>query len=129
MVVPRFVPLEYEEYVEKYASQYQVEPSLVYAVIFCESGYDPQAVSHAGSKGLMQISDDTAVWAAQQIEGMDAENLNVMDPDKISRSAVGICIGSMINSMEIPRLVWRHIMLDTIKLPSGWQMRKKVQMV
>ena len=62
VVVPRFVPLEYEEYVDKYASQYQVEPSLVYAVIFCESGYDPQAVSHAGSKGLMQISDDTAVW-------------------------------------------------------------------
>lgn len=60
VVVPRFVPLEYEEYVDKYASQYQVEPSLVYAVIFCESGYDPQAVSHAGSKGLMQISDDTA---------------------------------------------------------------------
>ena len=82
VVVPRFVPLEYEEYVEKYASQYQVEPSLVYAVIFCESGYDPQAVSHSGSKGLMQISDDTAVWAAQQIEGMDAENLNVMDPDE-----------------------------------------------
>lgn len=82
VVVPRFVPLEYEEYVEKYASQYQVEPSLVYAVIFCESGYDPQAVSHAGSKGLMQISDDTAVWAAQQIDGMDAENLNVMEPDE-----------------------------------------------
>ena len=80
VVLPKVVPLEYEEFVETYAEQYHLELALVYAVIFCESGFRPNAVSPAGAKGLIQIGDDTAIWAAQQIEGMQEEQLEIMDP-------------------------------------------------
>ena len=80
VVCPKLVPLAYEEEVEEYATQYGVEPSLVYAVIFCESGYDAQAVSHAGAKGLMQIGDDTAVWAAEQIPDLEGKNIDIFNP-------------------------------------------------
>jgi len=55
-------PKEYEEYVEKYASQYGVPESVVYAVIKTESGYDSGAVSEAGAVGLMQMMPDTFNW-------------------------------------------------------------------
>lgn len=80
VVCPKLVPLAYEEEVEEYATQYSVAPSLVYAVIFCESGYDAQAVSPAGAKGLMQIGDDTAVWAAEQIPDLQGKNIDIFDP-------------------------------------------------
>ncbi len=56
------IPLKYEESVKKYAGQYGVPPSVVYAVIKSESGFRPDAVSSAGAKGLMQIMPDTFSW-------------------------------------------------------------------
>lgn len=55
------------------AQQYQLEPSLLRAVIHAESGFDPKARSKAGAQGLMQLMPDTAkelgvsdVWLPQQ---------------------------------------------------------------
>lgn len=79
IIMPKVVPLAYEEEVEKYAAQYGVAPSLVYAVIFCESRFSPQAVSGAGAKGLMQIQEDTAYWVAEQIPEMDVESIDIFD--------------------------------------------------
>lgn len=42
------------------ARKYGVNPKLVRSVIGAESGYDPQAVSHAGAEGLMQLMPQTA---------------------------------------------------------------------
>lgn len=79
--VPRLLPLRYTQSVEYYAQEYRLEPSLVYAVIFCESGFEPEAVSHAGAKGLMQITEDTGLWVAGQIEEIDSETMDLFDPD------------------------------------------------
>lgn len=79
VIMPKVVPLSYQEEVEQYAKQYGVAPSLVYAVIFCESRFSPEAVSHAGAKGLMQIQDDTAYWVAEQIPEMDVESMDIFD--------------------------------------------------
>ena len=42
------------------AEQYQVETELVKAMIQVESGYNANAVSRSGAKGLMQLMPDTA---------------------------------------------------------------------
>lgn len=46
--------------VDKKAKKYKVLPELLHAVIEAESAYDPNAVSHAGAVGLMQLMPATA---------------------------------------------------------------------
>ena len=45
---------------EKAAEQFSVDPALLKAVARAESCFDPQAVSSAGAKGLMQLMPSTA---------------------------------------------------------------------
>jgi soluble lytic murein transglycosylase-like protein len=52
--------LDLNSLVRQTASQLEVEPELIHAVIRQESGYDPYAVSHKGAKGLMQLMPATA---------------------------------------------------------------------
>lgn len=46
---------KYRDVVGKYAAQYKVSPSLVYAVIRTESNFNPFAVSSAPAYGMMQL--------------------------------------------------------------------------
>jgi len=46
--------------VEEAARTYQVDASLLHAVISAESGYNPAAVSNKGAVGLMQLMPETA---------------------------------------------------------------------
>lgn len=51
-------PKKYGEYVEKYASQYNLPEYIIYAVINVESDFDATLCSEDGSLGLMQMSAD-----------------------------------------------------------------------
>ena len=53
-------PAEYETIIKACSVKYGVSPSLVKAVIHAESGYNPNAVSHKGASGLMQLMPGTA---------------------------------------------------------------------
>ncbi len=55
-------PTRYAEIVETTAKEYGISPSFVYAVIECESGFDKNAVSSVGARGLMQIMPETFLW-------------------------------------------------------------------
>ena len=61
-------PLHYSELVEQYASKYGVKPELVYAVIKAESNFEPDAASHKGAVGLMQITPETGEWCAGKMQ-------------------------------------------------------------
>ena len=65
-------PLLYAEYISQYASLYDLDPSLVCAVILNESSFDPMAESRLGARGLMQLMPDTAEWVAHKL-GEDDE--------------------------------------------------------
>lgn len=58
-----FYPQEYSELVEKYSAENGLDEAFVYAVIYCESGFNPDAESSAGARGLMQITSDAFDWA------------------------------------------------------------------
>ena len=81
VVLPRVLPMKYRELVEKYAEMYDVEESLIFAVIFCESRFDPDAHSRAGAKGLMQVTTETGWWAASRIDYLDVESIDLKDPE------------------------------------------------
>lgn len=50
----------FDPLIEAAAQRYQVDAGVVRAVVRAESNGDPNAVSHAGAKGLMQLMDETA---------------------------------------------------------------------
>lgn len=50
----------YHSLIVQAAHQYQLEPAFIHAVITAESSYQPNAVSAAGAKGLMQLMPVTA---------------------------------------------------------------------
>lgn len=70
-------PIKYREYVEKYADEYNIDKYLLYAFIKTESGFDPQAKSHANAIGLTQITEETFAWIKLMI--CPGEDLNFED--------------------------------------------------
>ena len=50
----------YHMFIIKTASHYQIDPALIKAIIMAESGYNTNAVSKRGAKGLMQLMPETA---------------------------------------------------------------------
>ncbi|MGN0526551.1 MAG: lytic transglycosylase domain-containing protein [Acutalibacteraceae bacterium] len=55
-------PKQYSEYVTETCKTLNLEEPLLYALINTESGFDKDAVSAVGAKGLTQITDDTFLW-------------------------------------------------------------------
>ena len=60
-------PLEHYELIEKYSKQYGLDPAMVCALIQAESGFNVDATSPKGAKGLMQLTEETAAWNAAQM--------------------------------------------------------------
>lgn len=56
----RLYPVQFSLLIEAAAHKYAVDPALVRAVIHAESGFNPQARSHKGAIGLMQLMPATA---------------------------------------------------------------------
>ncbi len=65
--------------IRQYADEYGVEPALVEAIVKAESSYNPNAVSHKGARGLMQLMPATADSLGVQ---------NIHDPKENLRGGV-----------------------------------------
>ena len=55
-------PTDYEEYVLKYADEFDIDPCYIFAVIRAESSFVEDAESEVGARGLMQIMPDAFDW-------------------------------------------------------------------
>jgi len=51
----------YDELIFEFSKKYQVDFALVKAIIRAESGFNPDAISRKGAKGLMQLMPETAL--------------------------------------------------------------------
>lgn len=60
-------PTHYSDVVLRESRKNGLPPSLVYAVIYSESSFDPSAESNIGAKGLMQITDITLDWITYRL--------------------------------------------------------------
>lgn len=87
MLLQYFYPIKYEEYVEKYSIEYDLDKYLVYAVIQTESKFDPNVESEVGAIGLMQLMEDTAK------ECNEKADFGYTIPDELKNPEVNIRIG------------------------------------
>ena len=60
-------PCRYASVVEGYAAAYEMDPLLIYTFVRTESGFDPEAVSSVGARGLMQMTEETFEWIKTKI--------------------------------------------------------------
>ena len=77
-IYKKLYPLAYSEYVEQYAEEYQMDKHFIYAVIYSESRFRPDAVSKVGASGLMQLMPDSFDWIKSRLK--DQRELSY-DPD------------------------------------------------
>lgn len=73
-------PVLYTDEITRAADENGIPAPYVAAVIMAESSYNPQALSHVGAMGLMQIMPDTGAWIAGKLsERYDPARM--YDPD------------------------------------------------
>ena len=73
-------PRKYNDLIDKYANEYNLDKYLIASVINIESGYDSNSVSKAGAMGLMQILPSTAFDIAGRI-GIEIEKNDLFDEE------------------------------------------------
>lgn len=104
--------LEYTEYVKKYANEYNVDEYLIYALIKAESNFEPNAESHRGAKGLMQLMYSTAEDISKRI-GIELNEDNILEPD------ININLGTKYISMLIQKYNNINLALAAYNAGSG----------
>ena len=73
------LPLRHEDIIRQQAEDKNLDPSLIAAVIYAESRFR-DATSHAGARGLMQITPDTADEIAQRSGGTEFRQEDLAKP-------------------------------------------------
>ncbi len=72
-----YFPFRHRALIQDIASEFEVDPALVAAVIRRESGFRADATSPQGARGLMQVMPQTGKWVATRLEwdGFDPQDL------------------------------------------------------
>jgi soluble lytic murein transglycosylase len=74
-------PLEYEHILRGHAANHDLDPALLAAIVYAESGFDPNAHSEAGAIGLMQLLPETARGIALRTGGAEFVVADLRDPE------------------------------------------------
>lgn len=84
-LVPPVNP-QVEAMLDEFARSEGLDPGLLKALAYLESGWDQNAVSHKGAVGVMQILPSTGVWLEDEIFGYDL-NIEASPYDNIRAGA------------------------------------------
>ncbi len=74
-------PVKYKEIVIERSRENGLDPSLVFAVIKVESKFRPNALSYKNARGLMQISETTALWGSEELGMVDFQQEDLYNPE------------------------------------------------
>lgn len=81
IVLRKIYPITYQEYVEKYSIQNDVDKYMIYAIIKAESNFKPEVKSQSKAIGLMQLLEETAVEMANSIENQTVTEEELYQPE------------------------------------------------
>lgn len=76
-----FHPRAFSRYVTRYAEREGLNPYLLWAIMTVESGYNPDTVSHADARGLLQVIPKTGNKVAAAMGENHFGHYDLMDPD------------------------------------------------
>ncbi len=62
-----FYPLDFSEEIRREAARQRLPPTVVFGIVHQESGFDPEAVSRSGARGLMQVMPATGRELARKL--------------------------------------------------------------
>lgn len=80
IAVQTVYPKQYIELIDTTADDFEIDRALLYALIKTESGFDNEAVSTVGAKGLTQITPETFDWL-QTKTGENRNEDDLFDPE------------------------------------------------
>jgi len=75
-VLKQLFPCNHLDIVEKHCKNYGIDTNLVLAIIKAESNFEKEVVSHAGAKGIMQLTDETFLFCSEKVK---LETGNIFD--------------------------------------------------
>jgi soluble lytic murein transglycosylase-like protein len=75
-----YYPLDFRSIIEQRATEQELPPNLVFAMVRQESAFDAEARSWAGARGLMQLMPATGKEVAQRL-GLRYSSYRLNDPD------------------------------------------------
>lgn len=67
-IIKNIYKIDYSDYIEKYANEYNVDKYLIYAIIKNESNFIKDATSSKQAKGLMQIMNETGKEVSSKLD-------------------------------------------------------------
>jgi membrane-bound lytic murein transglycosylase MltF len=76
-------------YINKYSTEYGIDPQLALDLATAESTLNPKAVGGAGERGLYQIHPKFADWISTTVTGKKAAPNDYFNPDINSRIGIG----------------------------------------
>ena len=71
-------PKNFEKFIEEYAQKYDVDSSVIYALVRTESFFAPEVISNAGAIGLTQLMEFTAGDIARKLK---VQNYSLTDAE------------------------------------------------
>lgn len=81
IVLKKIYPITYQEYVEEYSYECNVDKYMIYAIIKAESNFKPNVKSKSNAIGLMQLLEDTAVEMSNSIDKEEVTEESLYNPE------------------------------------------------